>query len=69
MVFNLLNQLFHNKLKSDKIHKENYDKMVAGKEAEKEKIREVADKEIQQLNNRLGKTNQQIQNLTEQRVK
>ena len=43
--------------------------MVAEKEADKQNIREMAEKEIQQLHDHLKKANHQIQSLEEQKVK
>ena len=43
--------------------------MVEEKEADKQSIREMAEKEIQQLNDHLKKTNKQIQSLEQEKVK
>ena len=43
--------------------------MVAVKESQKQNIREMAEKEIQQLNDHLKKTNQQIQSPEQEKVK
>ena len=43
--------------------------MVAEKEAEKQNVRETAEKEIQQLNDQLKETNQQVQSLIQEKVK
>ena len=47
----------------------NYSNMVVEKEADKQNVRETAEKEIQQLNNHLKKTNQQVQSLIQEKVK
>ena len=43
--------------------------MVAEKEAEKQTMRETAEKQILQLNAKLEKTNQQVQSLRQDKVK
>ena len=43
--------------------------MVAEKEADKQNIRKMSEKEIQQSNDHLKKTNQQIQSLEQPKVK
>ena len=55
-------------MQSDEIHKKNYEKMVAKKERKKQIIRETAEKEIQQLNDQLKKTTQEIQSLRQKKV-
>ena len=52
----------------DEMHKRNYDKMVVEKEADKQNMRETAEKQILQLNDHLKKTTQEIQSLRQEKV-
>ena len=51
------------------MHKKYYDKMVAEKEAERQTMRETAEKQILELNAQLDKTKQQFQSPRQEKVK